>query len=65
MSRTEAFLKYAEERPAEVLNVIDDQTDALIRELERKEQEAARALRRGPSRAAPRYTPEELAAVPF
>ena len=65
MSRTEAFLKYAEEHPAEVLNVIDDQTDALIRELERKEREAARALRRGPSRAAPRYTSEELAAVPF
>jgi len=63
MSRTEAFLKYAEEHPAEVLNVIDDQTDALIRELERKEREAARALRRGPSRAALRYTPEELAAV--
>jgi len=64
MSRTEAFLRYAEEHPAEVLNVIDDKTDALIRDLERKEREAARALRRGPSRA-PRYTPEELAAVPF
>jgi len=66
MSRTEAFLKYAEEHPAEVLDVIDDKTDALIRELEQKEREAARALRRGPSRArAARYPPEELASVPF
>lgn len=37
MSRTEAFLKYAEEHPSEVLEAIDDKTDALIRELEQKE----------------------------
>jgi hypothetical protein len=64
MSRTEAFLKYAEEHPDEVLVAIDDKTDALIRELEQKEREAARALRRGPPRPS-RYTPEQLAEVPF
>jgi hypothetical protein len=61
---TEAFLKYAEEHPSEVLEAIDDKTDALIRELEQKEREAARALRRGPPRTS-RYTPEQLAEVPF
>jgi hypothetical protein len=33
-SRTEIFLKYAEEHPDEVLDVIEDKTDALIRDLE-------------------------------
>lgn len=63
MSRTEAFLQYAEEHPDEVLVAIDDKTDALIRELEQQEREARRALRRGPPR--PRFTPEQLAEVPF
>jgi hypothetical protein len=63
MSRTEAFLKYAEEHPSEVLTAIDDTTDALIRELEQKERDAARSLRRGPQRA--RHLPEQLAEVPF
>ncbi len=63
MSRTEAFLKYAEEHPDEVLELAEDKTDAIIRELERKEREAARALAKGPKRR--KYTPEELAAVPF
>lgn len=66
MSRTEAFLKYAEEHPDEVLVAIDDKTDALIRELEQQEREARRSLRRGPPRMTrPRYTPEQLAEVPF
>jgi len=34
MSRTESFLKYAEEHPDEVLGGIDDKTEALIREFE-------------------------------
>ena len=34
MSRTEAFLKYAEEHPSETLADVDDATDALIREFE-------------------------------
>lgn len=63
MSRTEAFLKYAEEHPDEVLVAIDDKTDALIRELEQQERQARRDLRRGPPRAP--YTPEQLAEVPF
>ena len=60
-SRTEAFLKCAEEHPDEALVAIDDTTDAPIRELE---EQARRELRRGPIRA-PRYTPEQLAEVPF
>ncbi len=63
MSRTEAFLKYAEEHPDEVLVAIDDKTDALIRELEEQERQARRSLRRGAPR--PRYSPEQLAEVPF
>ena len=34
ISRTEAFLKYAEEHPDEVLDDIEDQTEALVREFE-------------------------------
>jgi hypothetical protein len=63
MSRTEAFLHYAEEHADEVLVAIDDKTDAVIRRLEEQEREARRDLRRGPPR--PRYTPEQLADVPF
>jgi hypothetical protein len=50
MSRTEAFLQYAEEHPAEVLQVLENRTEALIRDLEKKELEARRELRRGPPR---------------
>lgn len=65
MSRTEAFLHYAEENPDDVLASADDKTDALIRrELEAQYGEARRSLRRPPPRP-PRYTPEQLAAVPF
>jgi hypothetical protein len=63
MSRTEAFLHYAEENPDDVLAATDDKTDALIRELEAQHREARRSLRRPPPR--PRYTPEQLAEVPF
>jgi hypothetical protein len=58
-SRTEAFLRYAEEHPDEVLRAIDDKTDAVIRELEHREREAARHYRRR------NYTAAELAEVPF
>jgi hypothetical protein len=64
MSRTEAFLHYAEENPDDVLAAVDDKTDALIRELEAQHREARRSLRRPPPRP-PRYTPEQLAEVPF
>ena len=42
---------------------MEDKADALVRELEQQEREARRALRRPPPR--PRYTPEQLAEVPF
>jgi hypothetical protein len=44
MSRTEAFLKYAEEHPGEVvdLDAIEDQTDALVAELERQQRSGRR-----------------------
>jgi hypothetical protein len=64
MSRTEAFLHYAEENPNEVLAAVDDKTDTLIRELEAQHREARRSLRR-PAPRPPRYTPEQLADVPF
>jgi hypothetical protein len=51
MSRTEAFLKYAEEHPGELLEGIEARTDAMIRELEQRERAAARELRRGPKKA--------------
>jgi hypothetical protein len=56
-------LEYAEDHPDEVLQVIEHRAEADFRELERKHREADRASRRKGGR--PRYTPEELAAVPF
>jgi hypothetical protein len=63
MSRTEAFLQYAEENPHEVLQVIEEENEAKLRQLEKEHREAERAYKRGPRRR--RYTPEELADVPF
>lgn len=37
ISRTEAFLKYVEENPREQYEAIEDKTDALVRELERRQ----------------------------
>ena len=64
MSRTESFLRYAEENPDEVLAAVDDKTEALIRELEAQHVEARRSLRR-PRPRRPQYTPEQLAEMPF
>lgn len=50
-TRTEAFLQYAHDHPAEVLAGIEDKTDALIAELEAKERAARKALRRPVPRA--------------
>ncbi len=58
-SRTEAFLRYAEEHAGEVLSAIDEKTDAVIRDLERQERDATRYARRR------HYTPAQLADVPF
>jgi hypothetical protein len=63
MSRTEAFLRYAEENPNDVLAATEDKTEGLIRELKAQQRAARRSLRRPPLR--PRYTPEHLAKVPF
>jgi hypothetical protein len=50
-TRTEAFMRYAEEHPREYLDSMEDQTEALIRDLERQEEEALRA-RRNPATTA-------------
>ena len=44
-TRTEAFLRYAEEHPSEYLESIDDKTEALIRDLERQQRATSRAAR--------------------
>lgn len=51
MSRTEAFLEYAESHDREVLEAIEDRTDAMLRELEAKERAAHKALKRPLARA--------------
>jgi hypothetical protein len=60
MSRTEAFLKYAEENPAEVYAEQERRAEQEIRELMRQETRLAKAVdRRKPP------TEAELAAIPF
>lgn len=59
-TRTEAFLRYAEEHPREVLDAIGDESERQIREYEARAAKLAKAVRRRS-----RFTPEELAAVPF
>lgn len=44
-SRTEAFLRYAEEHPSEHYEAIDDKTDDLVRELERQQRSGRRDVR--------------------
>ncbi|MGO8996098.1 MAG: hypothetical protein ACLQVI_22535 [Polyangiaceae bacterium] len=41
-TRTEAFLRWAEEHPSEYLEAMEDKTEALIRDLERQQREAVR-----------------------
>ena len=64
MTRTEALLKYAEEHPNEVLAVIDDKTEALVRALERQEREA-RGSARGYSSRRARLASAEIVEAPF
>lgn|SRR5487761_2591633 len=59
-TRTENFLRYAEEHPEEVLAALDDKTEQVIRDLERQQREVTRQMRRPP-----KYTPAQLADVPF
>ncbi len=68
MTRTEAFLRYAEEHPEELLAGIEDRTEAMIREYQARERVVARGARRGPKRAEVRArVVERMAAgdVPF
>jgi hypothetical protein len=51
-SRTEAFMQYVEEHPAEMLEVLEDRTDALMRDLERQEREHRKLARARPRRRA-------------
>ena len=44
-SRTERFLRCVEEHPDELLLVLEDRTDALVRDLERREREAMKVAR--------------------
>jgi hypothetical protein len=46
MSRLETFLKWVEEHPSELVSALEDRTDEVIRDLERREREARRALKR-------------------
>ena len=63
MTRTEAFLHYAEEHPDEVLRSIEDKSDAVLRELEAQERAARRRpLARGRRRVVPVAS---LAEAPF
>ena len=65
MSRTEAFLQYAEENPADVLEVIEDKTEALIRELEAQQRAAARGACRRIGRTNWDRGAEGVAETPF
>ncbi|RYG88017.1 hypothetical protein EON77_01265 [bacterium] len=75
MSRSEAFLHYAEEHPDEVFALLDAKTEREIRRLEHEHATASRAVhtgaRRAPSPPLPpnvprrRYSAAELAEVPF
>ncbi len=58
-TRTESFLRYAEENPGEVAAAIGKEAEREIARLQREEQKETRALRRRGVSAA------ELAAVPF
>ncbi len=71
MSRSEAFLLYAEQHPHEVFEVVEEKTERLIRELEERHADVARTARSPvktripPNTPRRKYSAEELAAVPF
>ena len=52
--------KWVEEHPAELLTAIEDRTEEVIRELERREREAHRALKRPVPREAFDEVPFQL-----
>jgi hypothetical protein len=61
-SRTEAFLRYAEEHPEDLLDAITDVSEREVARLVAEEKRLAKAVR-SPKRYKP--TAEELAAIPF
>ncbi len=65
MSRVETFLLYVEQNPRAMLEAIGDKADALVRELEQRERDEDAARERSGARRRSRYTPEQLAEVPF
>jgi hypothetical protein len=64
-SRTEAFMQYAEEHPAELMEVLEDRTDVLVRELERQEREHAKLARARPRGSAAKVAAGAESEVPF
>lgn len=66
-SRTEVFLRYAEQHPMELVAALEHDSDRLVRQLEEQHAKAERALRAAKKTPVKKrtYTPEELAAVPF
>jgi hypothetical protein len=67
MTRTEVFLKYAEENPDEVLGVIEEKTESLIRDLEARLRDVARPSQKDTSRWRRRAgkSPAAVSDVPF
>ncbi len=63
-TRTEAFLEYAQENEREVLEVLEEGGERLVRELEARERKVARARASTPPPRR-RFTAAELAATPF
>ena len=63
-SRSESFLRYAESHPDELLEAMGDESDRAVEALIAQREQAERALRPPPQRRR-RYTPAELASVPF
>ena len=64
-SRTEAFLRYVEENPNELLAALEDDSERIVRELEAQRDRAERELRGVPASKRRPTLPEELVAVPF
>jgi hypothetical protein len=56
-SRLERFYRYAEEHPGEYLEAIEDKTEALIRDLERRQRETPRRTRNPSTTTSPKRAP--------
>ena len=65
MSRTEAFLQYAEEHPEELLDGIEDKTEALIRELQERERKELRSASWSRANRRSSRARQEVQSIPF